>query len=402
MESLSLNKKKIDGITVLVFIYGLILPLEDFLFQDIIGSPSRIVAVLLFIAYIFKKGIPSTRFVSKYSIYYCIIILISLSWSTFPDYQGVFRIFVLLFSSVIFAILQKDDNTVIFTFLVGFTISGCYLGFSTLVEFFSAGVVERATIEDMNNNTLANAIAISSLFLIFILINKRGKNVLYPIFIMLLLINLGGLIATGSRGGMLAFVICLTFYLQSFIRKYVLIGISLFFLLLPFVPNFDKVDKLFDLVVQRSEKTEEDHGGNRIPIWKAGIGMFQEHPLTGVGFRNFRFLSPEYAQRSDILTTDELINFYRNDADTHPAHNNYLDTLCELGIFGFMAFIFWLIQCYRGCYYRDQPDGKIVMIILSYLLVSCFFGDIYNIKIFWVVTGIAGYFFYAYKKSILT
>jgi hypothetical protein len=98
-----------------------------------------------------------------------------LTWSTYPDFQGVFRIYFLLLSSIIFAVLYKEDKSTIFKFLYGFMLSGCYLGVKTLSEFNVVGLVVRVTIEEMNNNSLANSIAVTSLFMIFIISNKQLK-----------------------------------------------------------------------------------------------------------------------------------------------------------------------------------------------------------------------------------
>jgi O-antigen ligase len=382
--------------SILVFVYGLVLPVEDFLFQDILGSASRIVASIIFLDYLIRRGFPSFKYVSKYSVYYCTIILLSLTWSTYPDFQGVFRIYFLLLSSIIFAVLYKEDKSTIFKFLYGFMLSGCYLGVKTLSEFNVVGLVVRVTIEEMNNNSLANSIAVTSLFMIFIISNKQLKKVYIPFFFTLILVNLGGIIATGSRGAMLSFLFCLLFYLRKLWSKYVLLGFSLFFIALSFSNVFEKVEPFIELITARTEKGQDDHGGNRIPIWKAGITMFFEQPLTGVGFRNFRFLSPSYAEKSTLLARDEYDNFFAQTADTHPAHNNYLDTLCELGIIGFLFFITWLVQCFIGCYRETSKDAEIVMIILIYFLVSSFFGDLYNIKMFWVISGISGYYYFSY------
>ena len=402
MTTISLNSTKQkktywNRSSILVFVYGLILPVEDFLFQDIIGSGSRIVFGMIFFDYLARRGLPSFKYISKYSVYYCIIILISLTWSTYPDFNGVFRIFILLFSSTIFAVLYKEDESTIFKFLAGFMLSSCYLSVKALSEFNVIGLVARVTVEEMNNNSLANSIAVTSLFMVFIISNKRTKKIYLPLFFTSLLINLGALIATGSRGAMLSFSICLLFYLRRLWSKNVLIGFGLFFVALSFSKVSEKIEPLVELITARAEKGQDDHGGNRIPIWKAGITMFVEQPLTGVGFRNFRFLSPSYAEKSSLLARDEYDNFFAQTADTHPAHNNYLDTLCELGIIGFLFFITWLVQCFIGCYRQTSKDSEIVMIILVYLLVSSFFGDLYNIKIFWVISGISGYYYYTYK-----
>ena len=390
-----------DRSSFLVFLYGLVLPLEDFLFQDTLGSVSRIVAILLFVNYILSNRFPTLNYVSKYSIFYSIIILLSLFWSITPDYFGVVRLWILLFSSVIFASIQKKDANTIFKFMLGFLISGCYLSINTILEFFTSGATERVTIEEINNNLLANSLALTALFIIFILINNRLPKMYLPILVLFLLTNIGAIISTGSRGAFTAFLISLVFFLRKGVGKLVFFG--LFFALLTIgILNFtQKFDPVIDLLTARIEKTNEDYGGNRIPIWKIGLAMFYDNPITGVGFRNFRLQSLDYAINSNVLSFDEFSYLTINNSDSHPVHNNYLDTLCELGIFGFLFFIIWLIQLYSGILHEKSLDGDIVMILLTYLLISSFFGDLYNLKLFWVLSGISGYYYYSHKNRLL-
>lgn len=69
----------------------------------------------------------------------------------------------------------------------------------------------------------------------------------------------------------------------------------------------------------------------RLSYWRAGLRMACDNLLLGVGPGNFATAYPKY-QRIDS-----------GDVDT--AHNDYLQTLCETGLFGLLAFLgFW------GCF----------------------------------------------------
>lgn len=62
--------------------------------------------------------------------------------------------------------------------------------------------------------------------------------------------------------------------------------------------------------------------------WKVGLRMATDNLLTGVGWGNFGVAYPKYQ------TVDA--------GDVQTAHNDYLQALCETGIFGFLAFTgFW-------------------------------------------------------------
>lgn len=63
----------------------------------------------------------------------------------------------------------------------------------------------------------------------------------------------------------------------------------------------------------------------RFGYWISGVRMFLAHPFTGVGLGNFGTAYPMY----------QLIGA----GDVKPAHNDYLQTAAETGIFGLIAFL---------------------------------------------------------------
>ena len=67
----------------------------------------------------------------------------------------------------------------------------------------------------------------------------------------------------------------------------------------------------------------------RFGYWISGVRMFLTHPLTGVGLGNFGTAYPMYQ--------------IAGAGDVKPAHNDYLQTAAETGVFGLLTFLlFWL------------------------------------------------------------
>ncbi len=83
--------------------------------------------------------------------------------------------------------------------------------------------------------------------------------------------------------------------------------------------------------------------GSRLQWWRSALHIFQEHPLVGVGPRQFR---PELARR--IAAGLEPAQ-----ALPHHPHNEYLSTAAGRGLFGLMALLLllaWpLLWYWRGC-----------------------------------------------------
>jgi O-antigen ligase len=77
-----------------------------------------------------------------------------------------------------------------------------------------------------------------------------------------------------------------------------------------------------DSVLERFLRVDNDFVTGRLPIWRAAMAMFVEHPIVGTGWGTFQALLPAYRPEPN--------GFYY----TH-AHNDYLEVLAEGGIVGF-------------------------------------------------------------------
>jgi probable O-glycosylation ligase (exosortase A-associated) len=86
-------------------------------------------------------------------------------------------------------------------------------------------------------------------------------------------------------------------------------------------------DQLKEKYADRSSSItsfEEDESAmGRIRAWGVALQMWSDHPITGVGPRNFTLLYRRYSN------TDEV----------HVAHNSYLQMLAETGLPGFLLFV---------------------------------------------------------------
>lgn len=75
--------------------------------------------------------------------------------------------------------------------------------------------------------------------------------------------------------------------------------------------------------------------GLRLTYWKVGLRMARENLWTGVGLGNFGTAYPQH--------------LYVGAGEVQTAHNDYLQMLCETGIFGCLAFCaFWGYFCVWG------------------------------------------------------
>ena len=76
----------------------------------------------------------------------------------------------------------------------------------------------------------------------------------------------------------------------------------------------------------------------RIAFFQAAYESFREHPLFGIGYKQFEFNSLNIKKRHSIEWQNQ----------SGHAHNNFLEHLASLGIFGALSFlmfsIFWFFE----------------------------------------------------------
>jgi O-antigen ligase len=83
---------------------------------------------------------------------------------------------------------------------------------------------------------------------------------------------------------------------------------------------------------------EERAAQSRLDLWKAGLQMFVDHPLTGVGQGNFLWISPRYTS-----------NYYRVwTGEGYVAHNIFIQLLAEGGIQALLVFLAFVAVTFRG------------------------------------------------------
>lgn len=94
----------------------------------------------------------------------------------------------------------------------------------------------------------------------------------------------------------------------------------------------------------------------RLAIWKCGWQLFRQHPLTGVplGDKQEQLMEVYKARQFDFALQLRL-----------NMHNTYLDTLCNLGVFGLLIFLLGYLILPLAVTYRTK-DGLSLFIILAF------------------------------------
>jgi O-antigen ligase len=144
---------------------------------------------------------------------------------------------------------------------------------------------------------------------------------------------------SGSRGGMLAIFVELTFFVIVLLRQRksmrIAVGAGAFAIVLVSLLVWLGGKELTSRVSSISSETRTElSGGMRLSIDHDSLRVFRSKPVLGWGLGTFPVVYPQY--RSFYT------NFFVNEA-----HNDYLQLLCEMGLLGFGTMVWFLIVLYR-------------------------------------------------------
>lgn len=198
----------------------------------------------------------------------------------------------------------------------------------------------------------------------FIIRLKEKKNYVLPL--VTAVATVAGIIASSTRGAWIAFfvaVIIITFLVdkkKAAVTFLISILVCGGMLLEPSIR--DRITSIFNV-------TTETSNTQRISLWRTHLEMFKDHPILGVGYERAKPLLAEYYQKLNI--TD---GFYGH------AHNDFLNTLSGVGIFGAIAFVwfslYFLILGFKTFKRSSTDQTKILSLGALGAQIYCFIGGI--------------------------
>ncbi len=143
-----------------------------------------------------------------------------------------------------------------------------------------------------------------------------------------------GLVATASRGGLVAFIVglLLSFVLFPGQRRWVM---SVVLILVAVVAvGFTAYPSALDRV------TSVGNGSGRTDQWTVALRIVRAHPIGGVGDANYVVVARDYTRQPGTLTEAR----YLVDSP-EVAHNTYLQFVSETGIIGLLLFVAVAVLC---------------------------------------------------------
>jgi O-antigen ligase len=131
--------------------------------------------------------------------------------------------------------------------------------------------------------------------------------------------------------------------------------------------------EMIDNVVGRFSGATTDRLAHRLDIWKVAAAVISDHPLLGTGYAGFKDAFYRYMATAGIDPVWAL----RNASGGRVAHNVYLSTFAELGIFGiglllaaFAAHGAGALRVWRRHRFYGDPRAAALGLALCCTLVS--------------------------------
>lgn len=269
---------------------------------------------------------------------------LSLAWTRGPDLAQTDLIAYAQGIVLFFIVATTIDRPSRFKLIAGAFVLGAtvavLLGLVTDDLTASAGdALDRAAVEGRltsagsDPNDLAAGLVPAAIIALGLLPSYRGpKRLALAIAVPILLF---GLVATQSRGGMVAAVVGLAAALVV-VRGHRL-KVAALTLGITAVVGFG----LATTPGAMDRLTSADNGGNgRTELWTIALHMWEDNPFLGVGLAGFREESPEYVRDLGSLQFVKLIV-----ERPHIVHNTYLQLLAETGVIGAGLFLTVAIVC---------------------------------------------------------
>ena len=374
-----------------LFAFVVLIPIENFLVIDGLGTISRFAGILFAITY----GVPRAGRLVFAAMppgawAYVAWGVLSIVWAhdastAWGELQTLLQFMVM---AVLVADLVVQRPTVVRPLLWAYSVSAATAALLGIGSFVTSGSVDgRAeAIASQGPAQFAVVLLPAAVFGLYEVINARQR--LFGGAIAML--TIAGIVVSGTRGAWLALAVVVGLFIIPRLRPrrqlaaIVTVVVVLFLTLqLPGVAN---------LVDERAATAASSGGAGRTDIWQVGMTIYWTSPVVGVGYANF---GVAYT-RDMIIAADVAYAGARKEG--RGSHNLIVGTLAELGVIGLVLLATFLLPLVLRPGWG--PEAATVQAALASLLTSALFLDILsNRKQVWLIIGFAAGLRYLAKIS---
>lgn len=272
-----------------------------------------------------------------------IIYILSIFLSAFLSTTPLASMKILLFNIVLFLFVfimvnvvkeEEELGTILYWIITALTLASLYGIWQWInhvpvdprfvdVNTFGASV-GRVSSTMGNANDYAEYLVLTLPFYASVFFNS--KNIKGKIIILALsVLPLFNLAVTGSRSGMLGFLVAALVYVFLKNRKLIPVFILLGIALIPFIPN--------SIIVRMQTIGKDSSSLIRIPIWEGSLCMLKDYWITGLGLGPNPFMK--------LFSNYSAIN--------KPPHSHMLplEIWLELGFVGIVSFVWFIARIFK-------------------------------------------------------
>ena len=225
--------------------------------------------------------------------------------------------------------------------------------------------------------------------------------------LIVLVCQLIAIILTHDRMGFLGivFVFGLALWFRLIlVTPLLIVSICLALFIAPFFVPATYLERVFSIENYKKSSSISSRWG----LLKAGLGMFMDHPLTGVGAGSFgATLMKEYPESEAARTVYYLRESSESTITDHSqaAHNMYVEVASETGIFGLIVYMIFIFGAAKNMYYLHCRGGlkelhnlpaAFMVSILAFSFIGLFLHAQLQ-KVWWIVIGLS----IAYSQIVL-
>lgn len=375
------KRRQIDLIDLLIYIYVLLIPIEDVL-QVAGGTLLKYIAIAIIVLSMISNRyiISDSLYVKGNGIIYYLLFLsgISIIWSIDISvaYAGILKCVMLMGVTIAASVRMRSTEKIRMLeniFILGGIISVVYIlatqDISQIMqqESISAEAYRITTSSASDANGSAARLLLPFSISTWKCVDRSEDAPRFKLFYLVSSFVLSiFMLLTGSRTALIAILAVLLIYIflgfqHSVIRNtviIVLIGFLVYTLMSQFMP-----EKLFDRLFSIQRYDLDTQSNSRTKIWESAFQyVLPSMPLWGFGIGN----SP--------VAMYSVAGYYQG------THNTYLSILMEFGIFGIPAFLYLLFSMLKKMLSHRIIVGFASMVGLMIVMM---FIDVYRVKFMW-------------------
>jgi len=347
-----------------------------------------ILTLILCICEIIKKKIDIKKIFSTpvalpviiFIIFHFISALFSIDhFNSLKDMRKVYLI-LMFFLSIYCLDNTEKIKAVLNAFTSGAGFVGLYAIINSIYFKYIKGISDFRATSFSGNHMHLGGMLMMALIIIFILLiysikeKQKVKTFFYTITFIIVFF---GLLFTYTRSSWISAISGILLILFILNKKWFLSGIAILFLLFILFFNTSFAQR----IVRTVSFFSNDSGAERIYMWKSGLNIIKDYPLTGIGTANLEKIYPRY------------INKNAKEKNQGHMHNNILQIAVIDGLPGLAAFL-WIFIAIFIYFYKNFIKAKETY--LKYILLSAF-----SISVSFFINGFFEYNFFSSQVVLI-